>query len=72
MFSLLYVLIEHDLLDKTDQIFNMGETGVELNNSPGSHIYERRKSNALNHIRGKRKDDGNSLLQFSKNFSAST
>lgn len=32
---LITVLTENDLLDKPDRIFNMDETGVQLNNKPG-------------------------------------
>lgn len=35
---LLQVLIEHDLLDKPDHIFNIDETGVQLSNKPGKVI----------------------------------
>lgn len=35
---LLQVLTEHDLLDKPDRIFNVDETGVQLNNKPGKVI----------------------------------
>lgn len=35
---LLEVMMEHDLLDKPDRIFNMDETGVQINNSPGKVI----------------------------------
>lgn len=32
---LIAVLIENDLLDKPEKIFNMDESGVQLNNKPG-------------------------------------
>ncbi|XP_049884506.1 uncharacterized protein LOC126379735 [Pectinophora gossypiella] len=39
MFKLyLQVLTENDLLDKPDRIFNIDETGVQLNNTPGKVI----------------------------------
>nr|XP_023016380.1 tigger transposable element-derived protein 6-like [Leptinotarsa decemlineata] len=35
---LLHILTEHDLLDKPERIFNIDETGVQLNNNPGKVI----------------------------------
>ncbi|KAJ8703701.1 hypothetical protein PYW08_016970 [Mythimna loreyi] len=42
MFELLLkVMTEHDLLDKPDRIYNVDETGVQLNNSTGKVIATR-------------------------------
>ncbi|KAL0850501.1 hypothetical protein ABMA28_012293 [Loxostege sticticalis] len=35
---LIKVLTEHDLLDKPDRIYNMDESGVQLNNKPGKVV----------------------------------
>lgn len=34
-FLLITVLTDNDLLDKPERIFNMDESGVQLNNKPG-------------------------------------